>query len=635
MSDKRAKIEAMKAVMAKKRAADEQRGLTFKGAGSSRGSSTTSAITSRVVADVVVLGPPRVTAKNNTYLDVAVLSVNAGEGKGRALVPAAGADSDFKIAPLTDEKGEYLTKSEQTLKGGWKKTEERKPLALAEYGVATLKLGNAPSGPADWASSPALYPGAQLSLKGVAIHHEFKKGTHISGEYVNSSSPDDKMLDMEMPRAAFAKVCDNKGLARRNMMLSTQMGGFTEDWQMIAPTDSTKLYAITTLDNTRNELLKINGAFHKSLKTAAGEGDAEWKSELTSASKALVDGAAYQSGGLGVPFSMATHGATLLIPLIGLDRSQTLSDQMPALESKAGRLLADEEITADQKPFFEGTMAASKDKTIFGGSRNKDGRATGGPWTNLPINGYTMGPDAAEFVSLDQRPFTLKIGLACMPPVFGSMCVNNITSIVASFLPLCNATIAFEPDLKNVRQNDKADETWDARISTVDFHSALVKDGIPLDVEATLSVVEDWPIHKEEKEIASTMIGAPKDFLACGFALLNESPEARSFNWLEQQKIMMGKILAHKKRSADVVIEIRGINPEGFEEHKASFEELEKIEDQVDRVGEIDNKWLIYAVLVVTDNDPDSASPGDDSDDEPQPPPAKKAKADKKEGSKA
>ena len=80
MSDKRAKIEAM---MAKKRAADEQRGLTSKGAGSSRGSSTTSAFTSRVVADVVVLGPPRVTAKNNTYLDVAVLSVNAGEGKGR------------------------------------------------------------------------------------------------------------------------------------------------------------------------------------------------------------------------------------------------------------------------------------------------------------------------------------------------------------------------------------------------------------------------------------------------------------------------------------------------------------------------------------------------------------------------
>ena len=153
MSDKRAKIEAMKAVMAKKRAADEQRGLTFKGAGSSRGSSTTSAITSRVVADVVVLGPPRVTVKNNTYLDVAVLSVNAGEGKGRALVPTAGTDSDFKIAPLTDEKGEYLIKSELTLKGGWKKTEERKPLALAEYSVVTLKLGNAPSGPADWASS--------------------------------------------------------------------------------------------------------------------------------------------------------------------------------------------------------------------------------------------------------------------------------------------------------------------------------------------------------------------------------------------------------------------------------------------------------------------------------------------------
>ena len=60
------------------------RGLSWvRTAGSSRGSSTTSAITSRVVADVVVLGPPRVTAKNNTYLDVAVLSVNAGEGTGR------------------------------------------------------------------------------------------------------------------------------------------------------------------------------------------------------------------------------------------------------------------------------------------------------------------------------------------------------------------------------------------------------------------------------------------------------------------------------------------------------------------------------------------------------------------------
>ena len=90
MSDKRAKIEAM---MAKKRAADEQRGLTPKGAGSSRGTSTSSTITSRVEADVDVLGPPRVSKNNNTYLDVAVRSVNAGEGKGRALVPAAGLSS--------------------------------------------------------------------------------------------------------------------------------------------------------------------------------------------------------------------------------------------------------------------------------------------------------------------------------------------------------------------------------------------------------------------------------------------------------------------------------------------------------------------------------------------------------------
>ena len=43
--------------------------------------------------------------------------------------------------------------------------EERKPLALAEFGVTTLNLRNAPSGPADWATSPSLYP-EQLGLGG-------------------------------------------------------------------------------------------------------------------------------------------------------------------------------------------------------------------------------------------------------------------------------------------------------------------------------------------------------------------------------------------------------------------------------------------------------------------------------------
>ena len=627
MSDsKRAQIEAM---MAKKRAADEQRGRTSKGVGSSRGATMTSSMSS-VVGKVVVMSAPR-TVNRETCFDAKVIEVCAGEGDGLALVPLSVPDASFQVAPLTDDKGGYVCKFDSD----FKKTEERKPICLAEYGQATVKIINGPAGPTDWATNPAIFPGATVSIKNVAINSVFKKGVHVSGTYVNSSpSPANaKMLDLEMPAAAFALVDNDKGIARRNIMLSTVTGGFTDAWQFVTPTDKTKLYANTMLDGERSQILNPDGAFIQALKVAAAEGDEQWKLELESLAGAMVDSAPFQTTGLGCAFQVAANGPTLVVPLHGLSRDQCLSDGMPAEDSKGFRavMVDDETLDPNDLPFFE-TAIVDTEKLVFGDSRNKEGRASGGPWLNLSMNAYTMAPTATDLISLDSKPFTVKLGLAAMPAFFGSKCIATITALAKTFVPLCNGVVAFEADLKNVRENPKAAESWDCRLNTVDLHSALIENGIPLDVDAVVEAFKELPVDTEKNEIASTLVGSPKPLLACGFTLLNENLEARSNEWLEQQKDQLMQILKFKKRSADVTIEMRGINPKGFEAHKASFKELEKIDDLVERVGQMEPDWLVYAVLIVTnkegeEDDDEEEDDEDEEDEKEELPPAKKPKS--------
>ena len=63
----------------------------------------------------------------------------------------------------------------------------------------------------------------------------------------------------------------------------------------------------------------------------------------------------------------------------------------------------------------------------------------------------------------------------------------------------------------------------------------------------------------------------------------------------------MEKILAHAGRKPECTYEIRAINPNGFEAHKASLKALEDV-DLVDRMAKVGDNWPIYAVLKVDDD---------------------------------
>ena len=94
--------------------------------------------------------------------------------------------------------------------------------------------------------------------------------------------------------------------------------------------------------------------------------------------------------------------------------------------------------------------------------------------------------------------------------------------------------------------------------------------------------------------------------LACGYVLLNESADARNMGWLDQQAKQMEQIAAVNGRTVKCAVEIRAINPDGFEEHKSSLNDLNQIEDLVDRFEKVGDDWPIYAVLTLQEEKPAS-----------------------------
>ena len=192
---------------------------------------------------------------------------------------------------------------------------------------------------------------------------------------------------------------------------------------------------------------------------------------------------------------------------------------------------------------------------------------------------------------------------------------------MTSFLPLTNFVVAFQADRQNITTNVKACESWDCRLPVVELHSALLKHGIQLDVDAALDHFNDKPIDLEAPETAKCFTTSPKPFLASGFTLLNENADARGKGWLEAQAVQMEKIAAATTGvKGKFTIEMRAVNPDGFEEHKKTLSDLAEI-DLVDRFEKVCDDWPIYALLVPTEdaktcNSDDPGGPAADTSSE-------------------
>eukprot|EP00966_Prymnesium_polylepis_P250280 5786748-Prymnesium_polylepis.1 len=193
---KEEKLARLAALKAKQSSDGAARAPTSQSNGGSLG--TTNSISNATVK-LLITSPPR-TIDRAVHIDARVLEVtNAGaEGKRMLIPPVSG--SDFAMAPMTDEKGDYRCKYED-----YRKTDERKPVQLAEFGYTTVKITNAPSGPTDWAANPALFPGNEITINDAAVSSVFKHGTLLSGAFVPGTADEalvKKPLDFEMPQMA-------------------------------------------------------------------------------------------------------------------------------------------------------------------------------------------------------------------------------------------------------------------------------------------------------------------------------------------------------------------------------------------------------------------------------------------------
>ena len=584
---KEEKLARLAALKAKQSSVGAARVTTSQSNGGSNGATNS---ISNATVKLRITSSPR-TINGAVYLDACVLGVtNAGAEGKRMLVPEVVEGSDFALAPMTDERGDYLCKYED-----YKKTDERKPVQLAEYGYTTVKITNAPSGPVDWAASPALFPGNEITINGAAVSSVFKQGTLLSGAFVPGTADEasvKKPLDFEMPQMGFDLVANDATLARRNMALSLDTGGYTSSWQFVLATDGTKQFATTTQTNVRDTLLKSDGPFLTGLKATGEQGDGPWKAGVQEISAKMINGAAFQNSGLGCTFDVAAYGPTVAMPIYAIGAEDDMGYGLPGFDGKA---------LGDSDFYFEGALGDPGKKPIFGTSfKAGTERANGGPWLNLHITAFTKAQGAEDMVAL-QSPVTLKMSLTAMPAHFGSKYLETIKVVAPSFLPFTDMVVAFNTDRNNVGSNAKANETFDCRLPTVAFHSALVKYGIELDIDVALDSFKTKPVNLESASVASTFTSSPKPILACGFALLNENPDARSEDWLDSMAKQMEKILAHANRKPECTIEIRAINPNGFEAHKASLKALEGV-NLVDRMAKVGDDWPIYAVLKVDDD---------------------------------
>lgn len=590
-SDKRSRIEAMKA---KKAQNDATRGISLGSMGTDNRSKSSNASLSRARATLTILGPAR-PGERCMYLDAKVDSIEDTSVGGKMLMPSA-KGSLFSVLPLTDELGDYQYKYDDK----FRKTIERKPLELGEAGITTIKLLNGPKGPVDWATPPSLFPGRTIMVEGAAAFAMFKHGVCIAGKYYDDgqSIAQAAGMDYEIPSRSFDTIAFDAGLAQRNNMLSLGMGGYSDAWSLVPATDQTKQYAVTAINNERNEMLSPTGNWSTAMAKVGAEGDAQWSNDISALTKGLQAGVAFQSSeGFGVDFRVASHGPTIFMPVYSLGTEQSLSDGLPGEDGNAGKVMLEE--SPSTLPFFEGAMALPPQNHIFGSCYKKGTeRASGGPWLKLPINTYTMAPDSKEVIELST--FTLMPSLMSMPAHLGSKHLETIKAVVTSFLPFTNFAVSFEADRQNIKTNIKASESWDCRIPVVELHSALRKHGLELDVDAALDHFDGKPINLEVQETAKCFTSSPKPFLASGFTLLNENSDARNKGWLESQAVQMEKICAATTGGkGKFTIEIRAVNPDGFEEHKKTLSDLAEL-DLVDRFENVGDDWPIYAVLVPT-----------------------------------
>jgi len=605
-ADKIARIEAMKAKRAQN---DASRGISLGSTGSDNRSTNGPLSRARVTA--TILGPTR-PGERCTYVDAKVSSIEDSSAGGKLLMPAMEQGSLLSVLPVTDEQGDYPYKYDAK----FRKTTERKPLELGEAGITTIKLLNAPKGPVDWATPASLFPGQTLVIEGAAAFPVFKNGICIAGKYFDDGTAVvHEAMEYEVPSRSFATIANDTGLAKRNMMLSLGTGGYSDAWSQAQATDQTKQYAVTALGNERSAMLSPTGTWMMAMSKVGTEGDAHWSKDVSALTTGLQASSAFQSSeGLGVDFRVASHGPTIITPIYSLGTELSLSDGLPGEDGKACKVMADEQVS--QLPFFEGAMALPPSNHIFGSSYKKGTeRASGGPWLKLPINTYTMAPDSKGLIELNT--FTLMPSLMGMPAHLGSKNLATIKTVVTSFLPLTNFAVAFQADRQNISNNIKASESWDCRIPVVELHSALLKHGLELDLDAALDHFKDKPIDLEAPETAKLFTSSPKPFLASGFTLLNENADARNKNWLESQATQMEKIAAATScATGKFTIEIRAVNPVGFDEHKETLSGLAEV-DLVDRFENVGSDWPIYALLV-----PTKGAKNGDSDDPGGPTPA-------------
>jgi hypothetical protein len=601
-ADKLARIEAMKA---KKAQNDASRGLSLGSTGADNRSKSTNGSLSRARVTAKILGPAR-PGERCTYVDAKVSSIEGSSLGGKMLMPATAQGSLFSVLPLTDELGDYPCKYDDK----YRKTTERKPLELGEAGITTIKILNGPKGPVDWATPLSLFPGKTIVIEGAAGFPIFKLGVCIAGKYSDDgqSVAQQAAMDYEIPSLSFYTIANDTSLAQRNMMLSVGTGGYNDAWSLVNATDSTKQYAMTALSNERSAMLSPAGSWMTAMAKVGTEGDAHFSKEVLTLTTGLQAGAAFQSSeGLGVDYRVASHGPTIIMPVYSLGTEMSLGDGLPGDDGNAGKVMLDEPVS--QLPFFEGVMAQPPQNQVFGSCYKKGTeRASGGPWLKLPINTYTMAPASESVIELST--FTLMPSLMSLPAHLGSKNLETIKTVVTSFLPLTNFAVAFQADRQNITTNIKASESWDCRIPVVELHSALLKHGLELDVDAALDHFKDKPIDLETPETAKCFTTSPKPFLASGFTLLNENADARNKIWLESQAVQMEKIAAATSGAkGKFTIEIRAVNPVGFEEHKKTLSDLAEV-DLVNRFENVGGDWPIYALLV-----PAEGAKNGDSDD--------------------
>ena len=589
-ADKKAQFEV---IMAKKRAMQTSNSVAARPTAVRASAATNDSV--RAQCEVTIVGTPRTGDGGSIYVEGLVLNVTDGGGEGKMMVPFTPKDAAFHCAPLTDAKGGYTYKFDNR-----KRTDERKPFALGEFGYAVLKLGSPPKF-LDGFTSPQLYPGMTITVEKVAISSVYKCGVQLSGTYVlGSAKPAFELsctpLDLEAPHLSFRVVLESMRVTHRNMMLSTVMGGYWASWERIKPTNTTKQFVRTLQLNERDALLKNDGVWTTSMRAVANEGDGSWKSDLESLVQRMVEAAPYCQDGLGFD---CYNGPKVVMPIFGLSREQALEANMPSEYGQVCEVLDSD--TPSEGCLFEGavTLRPESESLFFGAPFNSRQQEQGGPWMNLAVNAYTVAKGSFDVVSLED-PILVKVPILSLPSHLGSKHVETLKAVAQAFLPLTNLVASFEPILKNVKENPKSVHMW-ANLTTVDFHAALLENGIEVDEAMVLELFNDDNINAEETDVAKQFSSQPKRFLASGFVLLNESLDARKEGWLDSQLTAMEKILEQKGRPAgqqSCTIEMRAIDPRGFEEHKATYSKLEGMELQ-ERIAEIERDWPVYAVLKI------------------------------------